>query len=26
IEADGEVLGYTPARFEVLKDLLNLKV
>jgi YegS/Rv2252/BmrU family lipid kinase len=26
IEADGEVLGFTPARFEVLKDLLNLKV
>ncbi|MEA2499223.1 MAG: diacylglycerol kinase [Actinomycetota bacterium] len=26
IEADGEVLGYTPARFEVLKDALNLKV
>lgn len=26
IEADGEVLGHTPARFEVLKDLLNLKV
>lgn len=26
IEADGEVLGHTPARFEVLKDLLQLKV
>jgi YegS/Rv2252/BmrU family lipid kinase len=26
LEADGEVLGTTPARFEVLKDLLNLKV
>ena len=26
IEADGEVLGHTPARFEVLKDLLRLKV
>jgi diacylglycerol kinase (ATP) len=26
IEADGEVLGYTPAEFEVLKDLLSLKV
>ena len=26
IEADGEVLGHTPAEFEVLKDLLNLKV
>ncbi|MGH2806975.1 MAG: diacylglycerol/lipid kinase family protein [Actinomycetota bacterium] len=26
IEADGEVLGHTPATFEVLKDLLNLKV
>jgi diacylglycerol kinase (ATP) len=26
IEADGEVLGHTPATFEVLRDLLNLKV
>ena len=26
IEADGEVLGFTPAKFEVLKDLLTLKV
>ena len=26
IEADGEVLGHTPATFEVLPDLLNLKV
>lgn len=26
IEADGEVLGHTPAQFEVLKDLLRLKV
>jgi diacylglycerol kinase (ATP) len=26
IEADGEVLGTTPATFEVLKDLINLKV
>ena len=26
IEADGEVLGHTPATFEVLKDLINLKV
>ncbi|HVF53296.1 MAG TPA: diacylglycerol kinase family protein [Actinomycetota bacterium] len=26
IEADGEVLGHTPARFEVLPDILNLKV
>ncbi len=26
IEADGEVLGHTPASFEVLKDLINLKV
>lgn len=26
IEADGEVLGYTPARFEVLRDVLSLKV
>jgi diacylglycerol kinase (ATP) len=26
IEADGEVLGHTPARFELLKELLNLKV
>jgi diacylglycerol kinase (ATP) len=26
IEADGEVLGYTPARFEILKDALRLKV
>ena len=26
IEADGEVLGHTPARFEVLRDLINLKV
>ena len=26
IEADGEVLGHTPATFEVLKDLLRLKV
>lgn len=26
VEADGEVLGETPAEFEVLKDILNLKV
>ena len=26
IEADGEVLGHTPATFEVLPDILNLKV
>ncbi|MGH2729316.1 MAG: diacylglycerol/lipid kinase family protein [Actinomycetota bacterium] len=26
IEADGEILGYTPARFEVLPDALRLKV
>lgn len=26
IEADGEVLGYTPATFEVLRDVVNLKV
>jgi diacylglycerol kinase (ATP) len=26
IEADGEVLGHTPARFEVLRDLIHLKV
>jgi diacylglycerol kinase (ATP) len=26
IEADGEVLGYTPAHFELLKDLIALKV
>ena len=26
IEADGEVLGHTPARFEVLRDVLSLKV
>jgi diacylglycerol kinase (ATP) len=26
IEADGEILGHTPATFEVLKDLLSLKV
>jgi len=26
IEADGEVLGYTPATFEVLRDLISLKV
>jgi diacylglycerol kinase (ATP) len=26
IEADGEVLGHTPAKFELLKELLNLKV
>ena len=26
IEADGEVLGYTPARFEVLRDIISLKV
>jgi YegS/Rv2252/BmrU family lipid kinase len=26
IEADGEVLGYTPATFEVLKDILTLKI
>lgn len=26
IEADGEVLGYTPASFEVLKDVLSLKI
>jgi YegS/Rv2252/BmrU family lipid kinase len=26
IEADGELLGYTPATFEVVKDVLQLKV
>jgi YegS/Rv2252/BmrU family lipid kinase len=26
IEADGEVLGYTPATFEVIRDAINLKV
>ncbi len=26
IEADGEVLGHTPARFEVLRDIIRLKV
>ncbi|MGH2753241.1 MAG: diacylglycerol/lipid kinase family protein [Actinomycetota bacterium] len=26
IEADGEVLGHTPATFEVLKDILSIKV
>jgi len=26
IEADGEVLGHTPARFEILRDLIRLKV
>ncbi|HYI44620.1 MAG TPA: diacylglycerol kinase family protein [Actinomycetota bacterium] len=26
IEADGEVLGYTPATFEVLRDAISLKV
>jgi diacylglycerol kinase (ATP) len=26
VEADGEVLGYTPARFELLKDAISLKV
>jgi diacylglycerol kinase family enzyme len=26
IEADGEVLGYTPATFDLLKDSLYLKV
>ncbi len=26
VEADGEILGYTPASFEVLKGLLSLKV
>lgn len=26
IEADGEVLGYTPASFEVLRDVISLKV
>ena len=26
IEADGEVLGHTPARFEVLRDVVRLKV
>ena len=26
IEADGEVLGHTPASFEVIRDLVNLKV
>ena len=25
IEADGEVLGYTPARFELLRNAINLK-
>lgn len=26
IEADGEVLGYTPARFELLRDAVSLKI
>lgn len=26
IEADGEVLGHTPARFELIKDAISLKV
>ncbi|MGH2750189.1 MAG: diacylglycerol/lipid kinase family protein [Actinomycetota bacterium] len=26
LEADGEVLGYTPARFELLRDAIHLKV
>jgi diacylglycerol kinase family enzyme len=26
IEADGEVLGFTPARFELLRDAVQLKV
>ena len=26
VEADGEVLGTTPARFEVLKDVIRLKI
>ncbi|MGH2776508.1 MAG: diacylglycerol/lipid kinase family protein [Actinomycetota bacterium] len=26
IEADGEVLGFTPARFELLRDAIHLKV
>ena len=26
IEADGEILGTTPARFEILKDIIHLKV
>ena len=26
IEADGEVLGYTPARFELLREAIHLKV
>jgi diacylglycerol kinase (ATP) len=26
IEADGELLGFTPATFEVLRDVVNLKV
>jgi diacylglycerol kinase family enzyme len=26
IEADGELLGHTPATFEVLRDLIRLKV
>ena len=26
VEADGEVLGFTPATFEVLRDVINLKV
>jgi diacylglycerol kinase (ATP) len=26
IEADGELLGYTPARFELLRDAIHLKV
>jgi diacylglycerol kinase (ATP) len=26
IEADGEVLGFTPARFELLRDVIHLKV
>jgi diacylglycerol kinase family enzyme len=26
IEADGEVLGHTPATFEVIRDVIKLKV
>ncbi|MGH2778971.1 MAG: diacylglycerol/lipid kinase family protein [Actinomycetota bacterium] len=26
IEADGEVLGFTPARFQLLRDIIHLKV
>jgi diacylglycerol kinase (ATP) len=26
IEADGEVLGHTPATFEVLRDAISLKI